>query len=256
MGFINNGNVLMNLDVLENLGLDQREISIYLALLKLGSASIRDIASQANINRGTTYDTLKGLADKGVVSYFPKGKRRIFSAEPPEKLLDLAEDKRQALDATIEEMKHRLIPQLNHLKPDFNAGNVRFYEGDSGIEFVLKDILNTVAQQPEKTYCVFSSKLIRQHLYRPFPNYTQQRIRKNINVRVIAIGDGGEDAQLSERKWIDAKGRMDASYIAIYPPKVAMISLGSRDYPVAVVLESPEIAAAQQIIFETLWGTL
>lgn len=246
----------MHLESLETLGLSPREINIYLALLKLGSASIRDIAVQAGINRGTTYETLKVLAGKGIVSYFPKGKRRIFSAEPPEKLLDLAEEKRLSLEASIEEMKHRLIPQLNHLKPDFSVGNVRFYEGDSGIEFVLKDILNTVGRQPDKTYCVFSSKLIRQHLYRPFPNYTQQRIRKQIKVRVIAIGEGGGDAELSERKWIDAKGRMDASYIAIYPPKVAMISLGSREYPVAVVLESPEIAAAQQIIFETLWNTL
>ncbi|WP_263322464.1 TrmB family transcriptional regulator [Endozoicomonas sp. Mp262] len=246
----------MNLDILEQLGLSQREISIYLSLLKLGTASIRDIATSADINRGTTYETLKELASKGVVSYFPKGKRRVFCAEPPEVLLELAKEKRQALEQGIEEMKTTLIPQLNHLKPDFNPGNVRFYEGDTGIEFVLKDILNTVEQQENKSYNVFSSKLIRQHLYRPFPNYTQQRIRRKINVRVIAIGEGGEDAELSERKWIDAKGHIDASYIAIYPPKVAMISLASRDYPVAVVIDSQEIATAQQIIFETLWNTL
>ena len=246
----------MNLDILEQLGLDQKEIKLYLALLKLGTASIRDIAAQADINRGTTYETLKVLANKGIVSYFPKGKRRVFCAEPPEKLLDLAEERKQSLEQGIEEMKQSLIPQLNHLKSDFNSGNVRFYEGDSGIEFVLKDILNTVARQDEKFYSVFSSKPIRQHLYRPFPNYTQQRIRKNINVRVIAIGDGGEDAELSERKWINAKGKIDASYIAIYPPKVAMISLASTDYPVAVVIDSREIASTQQIIFDTLWSTL
>ncbi|WP_422139362.1 TrmB family transcriptional regulator [Endozoicomonas sp. ALC020] len=246
----------MNLDTLKQLGLDQKEIKLYLALLKLGTASIRDIAAEADINRGTTYETLKGLAGKGIVSYFPKGKRRVFCAEPPEKLLDLAEEKKQSLEQSIEEMKQKLIPQLNQLKPDFNTGNVRFYEGDSGIEFVLKDILNTVAKKNDKNYSIFSSKPIRQHLYRPFPNYTQQRIRKGINVRVIAIGEGGEDAELSERKWINATGKIDASYIAIYPPKVAMISLASMDYPVAVVIDSIEIANTQQIIFDTLWNTL
>ncbi|WP_062260108.1 TrmB family transcriptional regulator [Endozoicomonas arenosclerae] len=246
----------MNLDTLEQLGLDQKEIKLYMALLKLGTASIRDIAAEAGINRGTTYETLKVLASKGIVSYFPKGKRRVFCAEPPEKLLDLAEERKQSLEQSIEEMKQKLIPQLNQLKPDFNSGNVRFYEGDSGIEFVLKDILNSVARQDDKAYCVFSSKPIRQHLYRPFPNYTQQRIRKGIDVRVIAIGEGGEDADLSERKWINASGKIDASYIAIYPPKVAMISLASMDYPVAVVIDSKEIANTQQIIFDTLWSTL
>ena len=246
----------MKLDILEQLGLSAREISIYLALLKMGTASIRDIASEAEINRGTTYEVLKDLAGKGIVSYFPKGKRRVFCAEPPEKLLELAEEKKQNLELGIEEMKHTLIPQLNHLKPDYDPANVRFYEGDSGIEFVLKDILSTVEQQDGKHYSVFSSKPIRHHLYRPFPNYTQQRIRKQINVRVIAIGEGGEDAELSERKWIDAKGRVDASYIAIYPPKVAMISMASTGYPVAVVIDSSEIASTQQIIFDTLWSTL
>ncbi len=246
----------MNLNTLEQLGLTPREISVYLVLLKCGTAPIREIALQADINRGTTYDTLKQLVSKGVVSYFPKGRRRVFCAESPEKLLDLAEEKLAALAQGIDDMKQRLIPQLNDLKPDFNPGNVRFYEGDAGIERVLKDILNTTAHQPEKTYNVFSSKLIRQHLYRLFPNYTQQRVRKKINVRVIAIGDGGEDAELSERKWIETRGPLDASYIAIYPPKVAMISLASRDYPVAVVMDSPEIATAQKIIFETLWASL
>ncbi|MRI31409.1 transcriptional regulator [Endozoicomonas sp. OPT23] len=246
----------MNLDILEQLGLDQKEISLYLALLKLGTASIRDIAAEADINRGTTYETLKAMAGKGIVSYFPKGKRRVFCAEPPEKLLDLAEEKKQFLEQGIEEMKHTLIPQLNHLKPDFNSGNVRFYEGDSGIEFVLKDILHTVEKQEQRSYSVFSSKPIREHLYRPFPNYTQQRIRKKIDVKVIAIGDGGEDAELSERKWIETSDKIDASYIAIYPPKVAMISLASKDYPVAVVIDSNEIARTQQIIFDTLWNTL
>ena len=246
----------MNLKILDTLGLSQREVRIYLSLLKLGSASIRDIAEQAEINRGSTYDTLKELANKGIVSYSPKGKRRMFSAEPPERLLDIAQEQRQTLDSSIEEMKRTLIPQLNQLKPEFSAGNVRFYEGDSGIERVLKDILNRVAQQPDKRYSVFSSKLIREHLYRPFPSYTQQRVRNDIRVRVIAIGEGGEDAELSERKWIDAKGRIDASYIAIYPPRVAMISLASPNYPVAVVIDSAEIATAQQIIFDTLWDTL
>ena len=214
----------MNLEILQELGLSQREVNIYLSLLKLGSASIRDIADQAGLNRGTTYETLKVLINKGIASYSPKGKRRSLMAEPPERLLDIAEEKRLAIEASIQEMKHKLIPQLNHMKSDFCPGNVRFYEGDAGIEWVLRDILKTTEQQPEKAYSVFSSKLLRQHLYRPFPNYTQQRIRRAIKVRVIAIGDGGEDAELSERKWIPTKDPANASYIAIYPPRVAMIS--------------------------------
>jgi hypothetical protein len=168
----------------------------------------------------------------------------------------MAEEKRQSLDSAIEQLKSRVIPDLNHLRPDFSAANVQFYEGDAGIELVLKDILNTVSSQQQREYCVFSSKPIRPHLYRPFPNFTNQRIQKGIGVRVIAIGEGGEDAELLERKWIRTEGPVDAAYIAVYPPKCAIISLASENYPTAVVIDSAEVAAAQKIVFDTLWGLL
>lgn len=242
--------------VFEQLGLTARETLLYQTLLKLGPSSIRDIAEHSGINRGTAYEALKQLQGKGVVSYFPKGKRRFFTAENPEILLSLAEDRRIRLDKTIETLKTTIIPNLHQQQPEYHHTNVRYYEGDDGIEWVLRDILNVVSQQDHKEYCVFSSKPIRPYLYRPFPNYTKQRVKLGINVKVIALGDGGEEAQLSERKWIKTEGSVDASYIAIYPPKCAIISLASNNFPSAVVLESKDIASAQQIIFDTLWKML
>lgn len=246
----------MSDDIFTQLNLSDREVSIYRALLALGPSAIRTIADKAGINRGTTYDCLKVLQQKGVVTYQPKGKRRYFSAREPEVLLDLAAEKRRQLDRATEQLKSRIIPELHHLKPDISTANVQFYEGDDGIEWVLRDLLKTVEAQDDKRYSVFSSKPIRPHLYRPFPNYTVQRIQKGLQVRVIAIGEGGEEAQLSERKWIKTDSPVDAAYIAVYPPKVAIISLLSENYPTAVVIESKEVAAAQQIVFDTLWKLL
>lgn len=65
-------------DVLKIFGLEPRETRIYLALLQSGPASIRDIADRAGINRGTTHELLKRMQQKGVVSYFPKGKTTPF----------------------------------------------------------------------------------------------------------------------------------------------------------------------------------
>ncbi|TBR41933.1 TrmB family transcriptional regulator [Marinomonas agarivorans] len=243
-------------DTFDQLGLTPRETLLYKTLLQLGHASIRDIADKSGVNRGSAYESLKQLQNKGVVSYFPKGKRRFFSAESPEILLKIAEEKKANIDKAIDSLKHTIIPDLHQQQPDYHQTNVRYYEGDDGIEWVLRDILNVISEQDHKEYCVFSSKPIRPYLYRPFPNYTKQRVKLGINVKVIAIGDGGEDAELSERKWIKTDGAVDASYIAIYPPKCAIISLASDNFPSAVVLESEDIAKAQQIIFHTLWGLL
>lgn len=246
----------MENEVLAQLGLDERAVAIYRALLALGPSSIRTIAERAGVNRGSTYECLKALQQQGIVTLLPKGKRRYFSAREPEVLLQLAQERQNRLELAMRQLKSRIIPELHHLKPDFSAANVQFYEGDAGIEQVLRDILNRVGEQADPVYSVFSSKPIRRHLYRPFPTFTAQRIARGIRVRVIAIGDGGESAKLSERKWIRTQGPVDAAYIAIYPPRCAIISLASDNYPTAVVIDSREVAAAQKIIFDTLWGLL
>ena len=246
----------MKLESLRQLGLDDREIGIYRALLRLGPASIRDVAVEARINRGTTYETLKQLANKGVVNYLPRGRRRVFQAEDPDQLLRLGERKQQALSQAIEQLRTEVIPELKQSRAKFNPGNVRFYEGDDGVELVLRDILDSTAHDPERGYCVISTKTLREHLYRPFPNFTTQRENRGIRVRVIAVGEGGDEAEYAERKWLAASDTTDASYIAIYPPKVAMITLAEKDYPVVVIIDSAAIASTQQILFDTLWQLL
>lgn len=246
----------MKLDSLHQLGLNDREISIYRALLRLGPASIRDVAAESGVNRGSTYETLKKLASKGVVNYFPRGRRRVFQAEEPEQLLQLGERRQQALSHAMEQLRNEVIPELKQSRADFSPGNVRFYEGDDGVELVLRDILDSTAANPERGYAVISTKTLREHLYRPFPNFTRQRVSRGIQVRVIAVGEGGDEAELAERKWLAAPDAADASYIAIYPPKVAMITLASQNYPVVIIIDSPAIASTQKMLFDTLWAML
>ena len=243
-------------DSLAQLGLDKRQVRIYKALHKLGPASIRDIAAEAGVNRGSTYETLKSLASIGLVSYLPKGRRRVFQAEDPERLLSLAESKQQALSHAMEDLRTEIIPALKLSRTQFSPGNVRFYEGDDGVELVLRDILDSTARSNDKRYAVISTKTLREHLYRPFPNFTRTRVNRGIQVRVIAVGDGGDDAELAERKWLPAGAGTDASYIAIYPPKVAMITLADGNYPVVVIIDSAAIASTQQLLFDTLWQLL
>ncbi|MBL4679400.1 MAG: hypothetical protein JKY88_01605 [Pseudomonadales bacterium] len=244
-------------ETLAQLGLSNKETDVYLALLKLGPCSIRDIATEASINRGSTYEILKSLKTRSLVSYYPVGKRRFFCAEPPEYLISILEEKQSNLQIASQALRNEIVPDLKLLSPGSDSTTVRQYEGDDGIEFVLKDILRTVSKQGDKHYRVYSSKLIRKYLYRPLPNFTRLRVQKNIHVNVIAIGDGGDAAPLSDRKWIPNQNiNLGASYVAIYPPKCAMISLTRGDYPTAVVIDSISIAHVMALSFDTLWERL
>lgn len=244
-------------DFLHHLGLDKREYDTYQALLQLGSTSIRQIARQTGINRGTTHEILKSLLDKGLVSYQLKGKRRHYLAEAPEKLLQIAQEKHSAINNLIKLLHNEVIPNLKSQKLTRKEPTTRYYEGEEGIEKVLKDLLQTMQNQKDKSYFAYSAQPIRKYLYRLFPNFTKQRVKNGIAVKVIALGEGGKEAELAERKWLHAENStLFSSYIIIYADKFAIISLAKNELPYAVVTHEPGIAQTQKLIFQTLWNLL
>lgn len=242
--------------LLESLGLKNNQILTYIGLVQLGSASIRQVATQTGINRGTTYDCLKYLSDKRLVYFNQKGERRKYTAAHPDVIYDLLENRRSEL-VVMQERARSVVPQIASMgSPVAGQPTVRFYEDDEGVVTILKDVLSTMAKEHSKTYYVYSSRGLRQYMYRRFPNFTRQRIEAGITVQVLAIGMGGEMVELADRKWLPGPEEHTASYIIIYGKKVAQISMSANDTPYGVVIEEPGFAAMQKYLFERLWKTI
>ncbi len=58
----------MNNKLLEEIGLTKGEISVYLALLKIGETTTGKIIEEAQISSGKIYEILDKLIKKGMVS--------------------------------------------------------------------------------------------------------------------------------------------------------------------------------------------
>lgn len=244
-------------DLLQDLGISRTEAMTYEALLNIESVSIRKIAAHTGINRGTTYDALKHLISLGLVSVKQGGSREGYTAESPERIYEIIREKRRdLLDAT--NLAKKIVPELLARKTSSGGQPlVRYYEDDDGIVTILKDVLQTCRMLQTPEYYAYSSSPVRQYLYRKFPQFTKRRIDESIDVKVIAVGEGGEVAGHSERKWLpDAPEGNTSSYTLIYGNKIATISIASDDTPYGVVIEDPGAAAMQRLLFERLWSFL
>lgn len=243
--------------LLEQVGLNNQEAMTYLALLDLEAVSIRKVASQTGINRGTTYEIMKRLVNRGLVSVRTSGKREYYSAESPEKIYDILRDKRKSLLQT-QKLASDIVPKLlAHTTRSEGRPVVKYYEDNGGIVTILNDVLQTCSQLPKPEYYAYSSRPLRQYLYKKFPTFTERRINEGISVKVVAIGDGGDPAAISERKWLpEPPGSDISSYTLIYGNKVAHISISKDFTPYGVVIEDAGTASMQKLLFDNLWQNL
>jgi sugar-specific transcriptional regulator TrmB len=243
--------------LLIELGFSIVEAETYWALLNLDSVSVRKVAEFSNINRGTVYDAMKRLREHGLVVTRKSGQREYYSAQSPEKIFDLIKDKRKDLWQS-QQAAQQLVPRLLARKAQPQGRPlVQYYDDDAGVVAILKDVLQTTVKLNEPEYLAYSSRPLRQYLYRKFPEFTKRRVRDGIKVRVIAIGEGGDPAANAERKWLaepDAGGV--SSYTLVYGIKVAQISLANDFMPYGVVIEDAGSASMQRLLFETIWQKL
>jgi sugar-specific transcriptional regulator TrmB len=246
----------MDIITLQKLGLNEKEIKVYLGLLEHGAISVRGLAELIDLNRGSTYDTLKRLQEKGLVSYYHHKTKQKYVAEDPEKLVKLTQEKEDELKATKKELK-KLIPELKSLHDKGEDAPVtKFYEGKEGVRFILEDILGSLENlKSDKEYFVYSATNASDDINNAYPNFTKDRIRKNIQVKAIALAEGGSTSGLDERRWLGTHNE-SATYILIYAGKCAFISRDKRDNPVGVIIENKMIYQTQKIIFLQLWELL
>ncbi|MBI3305925.1 helix-turn-helix domain-containing protein [Candidatus Nomurabacteria bacterium] len=247
--------------ILKNFGLSEKEISVYLALIELGSSSVRTIAEKAKVNRGTTYDILKSLINLGIVSYFNKKSKQYFVAERPETLLSVMDKKHEDLLEVREEIENSLPVFKTLFEKQGGKPEVKLYEGKIGIRHILLDVLESVEKAKDKTYYVYSSATVRKNVYLAMKDFSKKRIRKKIKVKTIALGEGGGLHGLDERKWLQLpKSRGDEAlrptYEIIYSGKVAHISLDNAENPTGIVIENEEIYNTQKLIFKYNWKNL
>lgn len=244
-------------DILKKLDLSDHEIAIYVALLSLGSSSIRKIAEKAGLNRGVSYNALKTLEKKGLVSFYHKEKHQHFTAEDPEILKKILLRKKQDIEELEEEVTDTVSSLSSLVSTSSNKPVVKFYENYTGIRNILEDVLSSVSKQKEKEYVAFSSSAIRPFLYHKnaFPSFSAERIKKKIFVRTIATGDGGTTYGKDERKWL-SKEDTAPTYKLVYAGKVAMISVNKNGIPHGLIIEDQNLYQTELSLFNSLWKKL
>ena len=239
----------MNLrNTLKQFGLTEKQAKVYLACLELGSAPVQKVSQKAGLARSTTYEVLEHLQHKGFVSTFRQKKSQHFSAEEPERVLNIAKRNVTLLEEALPEL--RAIYGEAWIRP-----TVRFYQGIDGMKIVLEEILAEA-----KELQAFGSA---DDLFRTLPDFhkfVEKRKKKKIPVRVILRdSEKARERQQSGQKDLRVVRLISDQYqfhglIYVWNNKIAQLSF-QKDL-VALVIESEVLADTQRAMFESLWDSV
>lgn len=241
---------------LQEIGLNEKESAIYLALLQVDSASVADIAEKTEIKRPTVYVVLETLSKKGLVSEVEIGNKTHFAAQPPEHIETFIQQQRLKFDETAERLKD-ILPQLKAVQRESGERPVvKFFEGHDAAISANIDFFN--AQDKEGMgYFIFNRDLI-DEVFTPQEIAHIQKIRpqKHIKGESIYVYSKGElpSNEMTERKRVDAGKYPILCDISIYEDRVQLITLGNKVS--SIFIQSKDVADTLKSLFKLAFEKL
>ncbi len=239
-------------NALINLGLHEKEASVYVALLPLGQATVSEIGKRAGINRTTVYDILSSLESKGLVSISGKEPKNEYRAENPDKLIKYLKND---LELKTQNVRYAelILPELKSIHKVGERPRVKFYEGEAGLRDVYEDTL-TSTEQILAYACIDD---MHKALPKYFPEYYKRRAKNNISIKGIVpmteISLERSNYNKQEKReiaFVPADKYYFSPEINIYDNKVMIASWREK---LGIIIESAEIADAMKKIFELSW---
>ena len=232
------------------IGLNGRDKRVYEALLSGSRESVRAIAEETGINRGSVFESIKALTEVGLVSFTYVGKRRRYHAQNPEILHEVVVAKRRELKlahTNIDNYINNLVAsdKIDEETPQFAS----FYEGFEGVASILRDVLGTLSQQGIAEYYSISSPRVSDVLYTSYPGYTTERIKREISVKVIDLRGHKIPAKdaLAERRSMASENVDNGVYTLIYGSKTAIVRIDQYRNINGTVIDDEAIANLQKL---------
>lgn len=123
---------------LRKLGLNEKEVRVYLAGLELGPNSVQNIATNARITRPTTYEIIRKLEGKGLFVEVKERGKKYFVAQSPENILGILRTQKRE----IEEKEREFIRIIASLEAKYSKEEgVRVFKGKESLKS-LEEIIS------------------------------------------------------------------------------------------------------------------
>lgn len=228
---------------LQEIGLNEKEAAVYLALLQVDSASVVSLADKTKIKRPTVYVVLETLAKKGLVSEVEIGNKTHFAAEPPEHIETFIQQQKLKFDETAGRLKD-ILPQLKAVQREVGERPiVKFFDGKEAAFQDSLGFFQTTKSLEDTGYFVFNRDLI-EEVFTTQEMENVAKTRPERKIKAISIYNYSKkellNDELSDRTRVDSHEFPIRCDLSVYEDRVQFVTLGKR--VASVFVQSRDVA--------------
>ncbi len=226
---------------LRRLDFTDNEIKVYLALLRMGRGMAGEISCECGLERSSTYNAIKRLIEKGIVSSVIESNRHVFTAAGPAKILDIFQEKK--------ERAALVIPQLEKLRSaEREKESMLKFRGFAGVKTILNDVLRSCEG---KEYLAMGSE---GKLFEKMPTFAKifaaKKDKNRVRTRILTNEKLDYLSKNCKVKYLPCTLSTNL-IIKIYGGKVALIIWSS--IPEAIMIDNADTAETFRSYFEFMW---
>ena len=237
----------MDTKILEDIGLSNAEIKVYLTLLELGTSTAGPILEKSGLQNSVVHMTLNKLIERGFVTFFKEGKRNHYQATNPKHIIDFINEKKERFQEILPEL---LLKQKQaREKPEIIT-----FRGIKGIKELLLELLEAGGKE-HHTFGSTAKSLMLGDAW--WVSYHKKRAQIEIKAKLLfneSLANWKAETKYpqSEVKYTKA-GFEPLTETIIRNDKIGIIIWA--DKPLGMIIHQKEAAESYDKFFQLMWKT-
>jgi sugar-specific transcriptional regulator TrmB len=248
---------------LEQLGLAESEVQLYLTLLETGPITVRALIKMHHLSRSSTYTYINQLMEKELVMRVVNGFRTYVAAVQPENVLPYLVEQKMQADKMIQDRLPHILATLNKEIPPGNKktieeAEIRYYKGKHGVRKIYEEALQA------KELRSYANLSIMEGVFPENLRLFSDAFRNNKEIKMYEIVEDSPQARkqtaLSSKndryfyKFLPKETMLSAADTLIYDGKVSIINV--RGQITGVVLHNQDYYNNSKELFDLHWKDL
>ena len=169
----------INLDILKELGFNEREAKTYVSLLEIGSTTTGPLIEKTKIPASKIYDVLRKLENKGFANHIVIKNHKRFQAADPKILLNYMEKKYEELE--------KYVARLEELRKQTHEKQyAEFYEGRKAIFSLIRHLIKNAEKGEDYFNFSFDDELKEPALSSFFSSIGKLSHEKGLNIKTLS----------------------------------------------------------------------